>query len=85
MRRSDSDLLASMTNALDSAWAQVADRFAGAPPEIIGSAHNTIADGIVHSVSLGATDLRPLARGGLNALKQRYPERFKMLVGRAEE
>src|SRR5688572_7435085 len=75
-RAADPNDLACMAHALDSAWQQVAHRFMGAPPETITLARNALAEGIVRGFNLGATDLLPLKHGGLNALKQLFPERF---------
>ena len=73
----DPGQVAVMKAALDEAWQQVGHRFAGTAPEIIASARNAIADGILHSFRLGATDPLPLKHGGLTALRLRHPERFQ--------
>jgi hypothetical protein len=69
--------LATMKAALHEAWAQVAHRFSGSTPEVVASARNAIADGILNTFQMGATDLLPLKHGGLAALRLLHSERFR--------
>ena len=69
--------VAAMGAALEAAWDHVAERFTGAPPEVISAARTVLAKGIINGFTLGATDPLVLKHSGLTALRATHPENFQ--------